>query len=233
MDNGAANYDPAATEDFKCFTYVAGCLHPKALNFNCSKLGTARCTDSVTNHSIANCQFYELTSSAGTSEFTANSAEIVMKMSGSSVPTTAQLAAIGLTFVDLGLPTPVMSVASRRQLEESTRGRRLAEYTVTATFPALTADQYTALEVVEYQYLGSVAGLQALLDSAGLTGFVAVSVSLTVQSDYTVPPPSAPPGADAGLIVGLVVGGVVLLLIIVGVFFFMKKRKGSGNVAPS
>ena len=124
----------------------------------------------------------------------------------------------------------LFTLGSRRRLE-STRGRRLAEYVVTFTFGALSSTELTALEVVEYQYFSSTAGLQAFMDAAGLEGYTAVSVSVSVISDFTVPPPSAPPGAEVGLIVGLVVGGVVLLLIIVGVYYFLKKKKGS-DVAP-
>merc|ERR1711998_285029 len=58
MDLTALNYDPYATKDFKCYAKVAGCLNPKAMNFNCTSAGESACTESVTVHSAGACQFY-------------------------------------------------------------------------------------------------------------------------------------------------------------------------------
>jgi hypothetical protein len=242
METNAANYDPQATVNFGCYTEVVGCLHPHALNFNCSAPGTTNCTDAVTNHSLFFCQFYTFTTSASAQGATSAGATITIGFSSETPLTTAQIstyqdtikaeytAQFGAAFADVNIVV-VISATTRRQL--SSRRQLATSYEAVVTFGAMDADAYEAFLIGEALYGGSAAAAQAFFDAAGLDMFTVTSVSVAVDSGFVAPPPSAPPSEDVGLIVGCVVGGVVFLLILVALFFFIKKRKAKSNVAPS
>jgi len=226
-DTTAANYQPWATEKYECFPQVIGCLHPHALNYNCAKfIGQYQpCSDSVTNHSNAFCNYYEITIAEPTKTVESAKISITVDADCTSI-TAAEKASLKTYLADkIGVEASTVTI-----------GVVCGSATIEAEFGPLDAAAYQNFQLMEATALSSTGGAAALLEQAGLSGYTVLAVSVTKVENTAYPPPSSPPMSDAeiGMIVGIVLGSLVLILVLVGVFFLMrKKKKDASNVAPA
>ena len=224
----ALNYDPRATVNFKCYTAKTGCLHPLALNFNCSTVGTSPCTDSVVVHSRSACTFYVPvinTRGVGATEMS-----WTLTTSGDAY----RLGMDGMKDGVRNLTAAQISDYDASQIEVTCVAGS-AIWTVTV--PNLAPYQYSELKLWSEQALATTATAQAYLEAAGAYDYIVLDISVSETYDIAFPPPSAPPEEELGLILGIVAGAIVgVLVVAAGVYFFTKgapKMQGPLPVAPS
>lgn len=100
-------------------------------------------------------------------------------------------------------------------------------------FTDLSPEAYSKYQLVTATALSTPGGATSFLSQAGLTGYSVTSVTVMVtQEDTAYPPPSSPPETvEVGLIVGCAVAGVLVCVLAIAAFFFLRKKKQA--VAPS
>jgi len=216
----ALNYDPRATVNFKCYTAKTGCLHPLALNFNCSTVGTSPCTDSVVVHSRSACTFYVPvinTRGVGATEMS-----WTLTTSGDAY----RLGMDGMKDGVRNLTAAQIPDYDASQIEVTCVAGS-AIWTV--TMPNLAPYQYSELKLWSEQALATTATAQAYLEAAGAYDYIVLDISVSETYDIAFPPPSAPPEEELGLILGIVAGAIVGVLVVATLWAMYALSEGPGG----
>ena len=227
-----ANYDPFATVDAPCIPVRQGCLHPDAVNFNCTLRQNAPCAERVpsvviTQHNDALCHFGLLPPAApiGAAEAVPAATVILTAAGDPSDYDAASRAAIASSFATQVAVDPAAVVVS---VEAAS-----VRITVVITFPSASAAQTAG---------SSIAAVMG--DAAAASAFLGISVESAPQVEVGVVyvpislPPSAPPEANstsgcsgvectlqsAPFIGGSTAGGALILFCCVFCCFLSRKR---------
>ena len=248
-DTSAYNYDPQATAQTICWSAKVGCLNPGASNFMCpSDAYTTPCLtmtgpDRVTTHVKAICNFGARAAAPVAPAPPADQAdpvykvEIAMTVAGTVASVTAQEATFVSIFRTMGgfdastvITFTATDASSRRRLAA---GRALQSGGVDISMEAEVADAAaaeTASSSVATAVGTSGASATAAFAATGITVLSAPVVE--AKTEYVVRSDAG--GSAAGGIIGGIAGGLGGLLMAIGIFWYLKKKKGkSKEVYPA
>jgi hypothetical protein len=240
MSSTALNYEPHATVNWECWEPHEGCLNPAAANFNCSIQQFTACTGAnapaasiprVSVHAPIVCVFataapaFPPPSPAHPpiaplgSILTVFTTEVVLLFDGTLDDFDEQV----LYKISEQLCVSVLGIDASYCVSTA------ASASVKVTTVVTSADEAAsdAAAATARTALLTAAAIDTVFTGFGLTALAGAEVKQVQVYSIVNAPPSPPPGPDWPAIIGGTVGGVVGFLLILGVIYYMKKRKSN------